>query len=112
MVTMACRGSLGSTGAAAGWVPCVITSGSYTLSWPFLGLRMGACTNAPRAAKLAMVQPEAAADIPAGPVSWYGVARPWALSGLAGTTMSHDALAAAAAAVAAADAVAVGQMTG
>ena len=30
MVTMASRGSWGSTGAAAGVLPCVITSGSYT----------------------------------------------------------------------------------
>jgi hypothetical protein len=34
-----------------------------------------------------MVHPEAAADVPDGPVSWYGVARPRALSGLAGTMM-------------------------
>ena len=91
---------LAATGAAAGWVPWVITSGSYTLSCPVLRLRIVACTNAPRLAKLAMVQPEAAGDIPSGPVSWYGVARPWALSGLGGTMMSHDTLAAAAAALA------------
>jgi hypothetical protein len=78
----------------------VITSGSYTLSRPFLGFRIVACTNAPRLAKLAMVQPDASGDIPSGPVSWYGVASPWALSGLGGTTMSHDTLAAAAAALA------------
>jgi hypothetical protein len=59
-----------------------------------------ACTNAPRLAKLAMVQPEASGDIPSVPVSWYGVARPWALIGLGGTMMSHDTLAAAAAALA------------
>jgi hypothetical protein len=47
-----------------------------------------------------MVQPEAAGDIPPGPVSWYGVARPWALSGLGGTMMSHDTLAATVAALA------------
>jgi hypothetical protein len=105
MVTTACRGSLGSTGAAAGCVPWVITSGSYTLSCPFLRFRIVACTNAPRLATLAMVQPEASGDIPSGPVSWYGVARPWALSGLGGTMMSHDTLAAAAAALAVAVAV-------
>jgi hypothetical protein len=81
----------------------VTTSGSYTLSRPFLGFRIVACTNAPRLAKLAMVQPDAPGDIPSGPVSWYGVASPWALSGLGGTTMSHDTLAAAAPAVAVAD---------
>jgi hypothetical protein len=83
----------------------VITSGSYTLSRPFLGFRIVACTNAPRLPTLAMVQPEAAGDIPSGPVSWYGVARPWALSGLGGTMMSHDTLAAAVAALAVAVAV-------
>src|SRR5712691_7342650 len=50
---------------------------------------MVAWTNAPRLAALVMVQPEFAADVPPGPVSWYGVARPRALSGLAGTTMSQ-----------------------
>jgi hypothetical protein len=83
----------------------VITSGSYTLSRPFLGFRIVACTNAPRLPTLAMVQPEAAGDIPSGPVSWYGVARPRALSGLGGTMMSHDTLAAAVAALAVAVAV-------
>jgi hypothetical protein len=82
----------------------VITSGSYTLSRPVLRFRIVACTNAPRLPTLAMVQPEAAGDIPPGPVSWYGVARPWALSGLGGTMMSHDTLAAAVAAVAVAEA--------
>ena len=50
---------------------------------------MVAWTNAPRLAALVMVQPEFAADVPAGPVSWYGVARPRALSGFAGTMMSQ-----------------------
>jgi hypothetical protein len=43
-----------------------------------------------------MVQPESAGDVPFGPVSWYGVARPCALSGLAGTMMSQSVLSAAA----------------
>ena len=50
---------------------------------------MVAWTNAPRLAALVMVHPEVAADVPAGPVSWYGVARPRALSGFAGTMMSQ-----------------------
>ena len=68
-----------------------------------------ACTKAPRAAELAKVQPDAAAVIPPGPVSWYGVARPGAVSGSAGTTMLQSALATAtgAVAVALADADAV-----
>src|SRR5258705_3979777 len=57
---------------------------------------MVAWTNAPRLAPLAMVQPESAGDVPFGPVSWYGVARPCALSGSAGTMMSQSVLSAAA----------------
>jgi hypothetical protein len=49
-------------------------------------------------AKFAIVHPDAAGVIPFGPVSWYGVARPCAVSGFAGTTMSQLTLAAAAAA--------------
>src|ERR1039458_9155112 len=48
-VTTAPAGSVGTTGPAAGWGP-----------W----------ANAPRLAKLAMVQPDACGDIPLGPVSW------------------------------------------
>jgi len=44
---------------------------------------------------LAMVQPDCAADIPFGPVSWYAVASPAADSGFAGTMMSQLTLAAA-----------------
>jgi len=47
----------------------------------------------------------AAGVIPAGPSSWYGVARPCAVSGLAGTTMRQLTFATAAAAGAAAVAV-------
>jgi len=43
---------------------------------------------------LAMVQPDCAGVIPFGPVSWYGVARPFADSGFAGTMMSQLTLAA------------------
>jgi len=66
-----------------------------------------------------MVQPDAAGLSPFGPVSWYGVARPAAVSGLAGTMMSQltfvvDAATAVvvdvAAAEALADAVAVGKV--
>ena len=53
-----------------------------------------------------MVQPDAAGEVPSGPVSWYGVARPLALSGFAGTMMSQLTLAAAAATAAGAVAVA------
>ena len=68
---------------------------------------MVAWTNAPRLAALVIVQPDAAGVVPSGPVSWYGVARPRALSGFAGTMMSQLTLAAAAAATAGAAAVAV-----
>src|SRR5258707_14704470 len=57
---------------------------------------MVAWTNAPRLAPLAMVQPESAGDVPFGPVRWYGVARPCALGGSAGTMMSQSVLSAAA----------------
>ena len=50
---------------------------------------MVAWTNAPRLAALVMVQPDAVGVIPSGPVSWYAVARPFAVSGCAGTTMSQ-----------------------
>jgi hypothetical protein len=36
-----------------------------------------------------MVQPDAAGVVPSGPVSWYAVARPCAVSGWAGTMMSQ-----------------------
>src|SRR5437868_2896815 len=62
---------------------------------------MVAWTKAPRAPALAMLQPESAGDVPFGPVSWYGVARPCALSGSAGTMMSQLTLSAAACAGAA-----------
>ena len=107
MVTMAPAGSVGTAGAAAGVVPWVITSGSYTDSAPVAGLRIVAWTNAPRLPKLAMVQPDAAGVIPPVPVSCYGVDRPVALSGLAGTMMSQYTLAAAAGAVAVAVGAAV-----
>jgi hypothetical protein len=41
-----------------------------------------------------MVQPDCSGLIPSGPVSTYGVARPFAVNGFAGTTMSQLTLAA------------------
>jgi len=58
-------------------------------------------------AALAIVQPDAAGLSPFGPVSWYGVARPAADSGFAGTMMSQLTFAAAVVAVAVAVAVAL-----
>ena len=112
IVTTAPFGSLGSTGAAAGRVPLVITSGSYTDSFPVAGSRIVACTKAPRFAAFAMVQPEAAGDAPSGPVSRYGVASPAAVSGCAGTMISQFAFAAGAGAVAVADGQGVGDADG
>jgi hypothetical protein len=89
-----------------------MTSGSYTDSAPVAGFRIVACTKAPRAAAFVIVHPDAAGVMPLGPVSWYGVARPCALSGLAGTTMLQFTFVVAAAAVAVAVAVAVGQIVG
>ena len=109
IVTTAPLGSLGTTGAAAVVVPCVMTSGSYTDSAPVAGFRMVACTKAPRFAELASVQPDASGVWPPGPVSRYGVASPAALSGCAGTMISQSAFAAGAgAAEAGANAPAVG----
>src|SRR5580704_96395 len=75
---------------------------------------MVAWTNAPSAAELAIVQPDCAGVMPAGPSSCHGVASPCALSGLAGTMMRQFMLvaAAAAAAVAVGVAVVVGQIVG
>jgi hypothetical protein len=56
--------------------------------------RIVACTNAPRLAALASVQPDASGDWPSGPVSCHGVLSPRAVSGLAGTMMSQFMLAA------------------
>src|SRR3984957_15074790 len=75
---------------------------------------MVAWTNAPRAPELAIVQPDCAGVMPAGPSSCHGVASPCALSGLAGTMMRQFMLVAAEAAVAVAVGVAVvvGQIVG
>src|SRR5271165_6786668 len=69
---------------------------------------MVAWTNAPRLTALVIMQPDAAGDVPSGPVSWYGVARPRALSGFAATMMSQLTLAAAAGADALAEALGQG----
>ena len=66
---------VGAAGVAAAVVPAVMTSGLYTCTWPF-GARMVASTNAPSVAAFAIEQPSP---------SCHGVARPCALSGLAGT---------------------------
>src|ERR1700722_15598482 len=84
-----------------------MTSGTYTDSCPVCVFKIVACTNAPRLAALAMVQPDWSGDIPSGPVSWYGVASPRADSGFAGTMMSQLTLAAAAALASAVGSLAV-----
>ena len=75
MITWEPRAIVGATGLAAAVVPAVMTSGLYTCTWP-LGARMVASTNAPSVAAFAIEQPSP---------SCQGVARPCALSGLAGT---------------------------
>ena len=69
IVTIASAGSVGTTGATAGLVPFVMTSGLYTDSAPVRGSRMVAWTNAPRRTELIIWQPVAAGDVPSGPVS-------------------------------------------
>src|ERR1700678_1923798 len=54
---------------------------------------MVACTKAPRLTALVISHPDCAGVWPSVPVSWYGVARPRALSGFAGTMMSQLTLA-------------------
>ena len=56
---------------------------------------MVACTKAPRLTALVISHPDCAGLCPFVPVSWYGVARPRAESGFAGTMMSQLTLAAA-----------------
>ncbi len=89
MITWDPRGMVGTTGAAAGVVPAVMTSGLYTCSAP-VGDRMVASTNAPSVPVFASEQPSP---------SCHGVARPLALSGLAGTVIVQFIDAAASAAV-------------
>src|SRR5256714_13178018 len=69
------RAIVGGVGATSGVVPWSITSGLYTVSWPF-GARIVASMNTPSVAPLAQVQPSP---------SSHGVARPLAVSGRAGT---------------------------
>src|SRR6516165_8947811 len=64
MVTTACTGSFGTTGATAGLVPLVITRGSYTDKAPVAGFRIVAWTNAPRLTELIIWQPESAGEVP------------------------------------------------
>src|ERR1035438_3498310 len=89
MITREPLAIVGAAGVAAGGVPVVTTSGLYTCSWPF-GDRMVASTNAPWVPALAIEQPSP---------SCHGVARPCALSGLAGTVRVQFIDAAASAAV-------------
>ena len=89
MITWEPRAIVGAAGVAAAVVPAVMTSGLYTCTWPF-GARMVASTNAPSVAALAIEQPSP---------SCQGVARPCALSGLAGTVRVQFIDAAASAAV-------------
>src|SRR5512135_3658127 len=53
---------------------------------------MVAWTNAPSCSELIIWQPEAAGEVPAGPVSRNGVASPLAVSGCAGMTMAQSVL--------------------
>src|SRR5438552_4697104 len=89
MITWEPRAIVGAVGATAAVVPAVMTSGLYTWSWP-LGDRIVASTNAPCVPAFAIEQPSP---------SCHGVARPCALSGLAGTWMVQFPDAAASAAV-------------
>ena len=57
---------VGAVGATAGVVPWLITSGLYTVSWPF-GARIVASMNTPSVPPFAQVQPSP---------SCHGVARP------------------------------------
>src|SRR6476659_9194380 len=66
---------VGATGATAGVVPWLITSGLYTWIWPF-GARIVASMETPSVPPLAQVQPSP---------SSHGVARPLAVSGRSGT---------------------------
>src|SRR5579872_884237 len=89
MMTCDPRAIVGATGATAGVVPAVTTSGLYTCTCP-AGDRMVASTNAPSVPALAIEQPSP---------SCHGVARPAALSGLFGTVRVQFIDAAACAAV-------------
>src|SRR5580692_477233 len=89
MITAEPRAIVGGAGVAAGVVPAVMTRGLYTCSCPS-GDRIVASTNAPSVPAFAIEQPSP---------SCHGVARPLALSGLAGTVSVQFIDAAACAAV-------------
>src|SRR5690242_8941287 len=69
------RATVGGVGATAGVVPWLITSGLYTVTWPF-GARIVASMNTPSVPPFSQLQPSP---------STHGVAMPWAVSGWSGT---------------------------
>src|ERR1700742_2246621 len=87
MPTTACWGSVGTVAAVAGWLPLSTTRGRYTDSAPVLVLTIVASTKADCPSS-ASSQPPFAGSVA---VSWYGVARPLALSGLDGTMRVQSA---------------------
>src|SRR5947209_1331236 len=82
MPTTAPAGRVGVTGAIAGRRPASTTSGWYTLTAPVAGSRMLASTNAAWSGLASWHAPLRRSLA----TSWYGVARPWAVNGLSGTT--------------------------
>src|SRR5215469_1796299 len=89
MITCEPAAIVGGVGATAGVLPWFTTSGSYTWTWPF-GARMVASTKAPSVPPLAHEHPSP---------SCHGVARPAAVSGLAGTVSVQSIVLSACAAV-------------
>src|SRR2546421_4208574 len=82
MPTTAPAGSLGASGEMAGRRPASTTSGWNTPTAPVAGSSTLASTNAAWASLDSWQAPLRRSVA----TSWYGVARPWALSGSAGTT--------------------------
>jgi hypothetical protein len=78
---------VGTTGATAGWVPASTTSGLYTDICPVAGSITVPCTNAVWLALASLQGPSAGLVA----VSWNGVARPAAVSGLAALTATTTA---------------------
>src|SRR5215471_7505117 len=84
MPTTAPWGRAGTTGGTAGLAPRSTTSGSYADTWPVAGSKTAASTNAESSGL-----DSAQGPVPSS-VSCHGVARPFALSGSAGTIRAQS----------------------